>query len=128
MKKLLLTMMAAFAMTVTATHNVIANDVEHYEGAEFENKKEAMKALIETTNKMAALAADETLDVSKMEAIHETSYTTEDAVAYLNKKSKLDDLATKLEEVHISSEEHEADKVRRNFIVYQAELVAFLSE
>lgn len=129
MKNYILIALALFAFVSMPAMTALADDeVEHYEGKDFGSKKEALKALIETSQKMANLAADEELDVSKMEAIHETSYTTENAVAYLNKKSKLDDLGAKLEEVHISSENHEADKLRRNFIIYQAELAAYLAE
>lgn len=128
MKNYILIAMAVFAFASFTTTSLYADEIEHYEGKEFDSKKEAMKALMMTTEKMAIWAAEEDLDVAKMEQIHEISYTTENAVAYLNKKTKLDDLAEKLEAVHISSEDHEADQVRRNFILYQAELATYLSK
>ncbi len=129
MKHYILIAMAVFTFASITPLPVVADDeIDHYEGKEFESKKDAMTALMVTSEKMAMLAAAEDLDVATMEQIHETSYTTENAVAYLNKKTKLDDLAAALEEVHISSEDHEADKVRRNFILYQAELAEYLSE
>ena len=126
MKKIMMVMMAM----VLFTPAVYAEEahIDHYEGKEFKNADAAMDALIETSEKMAILAADENLDVAKMEQIHETSYTTEDAVALLEKEKKIDtkELAEKLEEVHLASEDHEAEKLRRNFIAYQAELNEYL--
>lgn len=108
---------------------VKADDIEHYEGKAFTKKKQALKALRETSAQMAEIAAAETLDVSKMEQIHQISYTTEDAVLFLKKKSKynLTSLAEKLEEVHLASEGHKAGELRRDFITYQAELAHYLA-
>jgi len=79
---------------------------------------------------MADVLDDEQLDVAKMEQVHETSYTTEDAVAYLDKETKanLTILAEKLEEVHLASEDHKADLLRRNYVAYQAELAQYLAK
>lgn len=118
---------AGFVSGGIASEDKSEDKVEHYEGKDFANADEAKKALIETSEKMAAVAADDNLDVGKMEQIHEISYTTENAVAFLNKKSALDDLAAKLEEVHLSSEDHKADNLRRHFIAYQTELVAYFA-
>ena len=132
MKNLLLLLIAIFGLVITLPVTIQAeegaDDVAHYEGKEFQSKKEAMQALTETSTKMAMIAAEETLDVAKMEEIHEISYTTENAVGYLNKKSQLDELAVKLEEVHLSSEDHSADDLRRNYIIYQAELTNYLAK
>jgi len=43
-----------------------------------------------------------------------------------DKKNDVKELAEKLEEVHLASEDHNADDVRRNFIAYQAELNEFI--
>lgn len=127
MKKLI---MVVFALTLISSMAFAGEEtkVDHYEGKKFKTSEEAMDALIETSEKMAEFAAAEELDVTKMEAIHETSYTTEDAVAVLgeDKKNDVKELAEKLEEVHLASEEHDADDVRRNFIAYQAELNEFV--
>ncbi len=124
MKKLTLTIFVLMLFSPA----VLADDVEHYEGKEFENSKAAMEALINTSNVMAEAAAAEDLDAAKMEIIHETSYTTEDAVVMLgkNKKNDVKELAEKLEEVHLASENRKVDEVRRNFITYQAELNEFV--
>lgn len=109
---------------------VMAEDkIDHYEGKAFKNKKEAFQTLKETSAEMAGVASEEVLSIAKMEQIHQTSYTTEDAIAFLNKKSKYDlsDLAAKLEEVHLASEDHKAEELRRDFIAYQAELANYIA-
>jgi len=120
----MLTILAAILLSPAA----FADDVEHYAGKEFKDSKAAMEALINTSTIMAEAAAAKDLNVAKMEVIHETSYITEDAVAVLGKDKKNDvkELAEKLEEVHLASEDHNADDVRRNFIAYQAELNEFI--
>lgn len=112
---------------LTAQAEDQADDIQHYEGKVFTKKKQAIKALKETSAQMAEIVASETLDIAKMEQIHQTSYTTEDAIAFLDKKGKYDlsDLAEKLEEVHLASEDHKAEELRRDFIAYQAELVEY---
>jgi acyl-CoA synthetase (AMP-forming)/AMP-acid ligase II len=132
MKKFIILTLAMFALGASIMPlNAQASDekIDHYEGKEFKNDKAAMMALIETSTAMAAIAADEELDVTKMEQIHETSYTTEDAVKFLTKKSDYDltALAEKLEEVHLASEDHKAEELRRDFILYQAELTSYMA-
>ncbi len=126
----------AFILTLgLAGHNMTVHagerehQVEHYEGKAFTKKKQAMQALIKTSAQMAEIAAAETLNVTQMEQIHQTSYVTEDAVMFLKKKSKynLTPLAEKLEKVHLAAEDHEADMLRRNFILYQAALVHYMA-
>jgi hypothetical protein len=130
--KIIILALSVFALGLSGVNTTVKADdaIDHYEGKEFKNKKEAYKTLKETSAEMAEVAASEKLDVAKMEQIHQTSYTTEDAVAYLAKKNKRDDmkpLAEKLEEVHISSERHLPEKLRRDFIAYQAELMEFIA-
>lgn len=130
MKKLLILSLSIFAIGLGGfAATVKADDVEHYEGKEFKNKKEAFKTLKETSAEMAKIVAEEKLDVAKMEQVHQISYTTEDAIALIDKKDKADlsDLAAKLEEVHLASEGHQADDLRRDFITYQAELVNYIT-
>jgi len=128
MKNILWVMMAGFLVLTPLA--VQADDVDHYAGKDISSKEQAMKTLIDTSAKMADIIGDETLDVTKMEQVHETSYSTEDAVAYLNKETKADLklLAEKLEEVHLASEGHKANELPRDFVAYQAELIKYLAE
>lgn len=128
MKKL--TLLSAALLTVSAVQPQItyASDdtkVDHYEAKEFSNAKEALTALVSTSNAMAALAADTELDGTKMEKIHQISYTTENAVAKLGAGKKL---AAALEEVHLASEEHDTADLKNKFIAYQAALTAYLAK
>ncbi len=104
------------------------NRVDHYEGAQIDNKKEAMELLLQTSKEIAQIASNEDLNETKMEIIHETSYKTEDAVKVLSKKSKFDmtPLAETLEAVHLSSEAHQSEKLRRALILYQVELIEYI--
>lgn len=99
--------------------------VEHYEAKEFANEKDAFAGLISTSKEMASIAADAELDVTKMEKIHQISYTTENAVAKLAAGEKL---AAALEEVHLASEEHDSADLKNKFIAYQAELNGYLAK
>ena len=131
MKKITFTMLAVVAVAVMPIVSVNAEEkVDHYEGKEINTVAQAKTVLVETSQKMADVLDDEQLDIAKMEQVHETSYTTEDAVAYLDKETKanLKILAEKLEEVHLASEDHKADLLRRNYVAYQAELAQYLAK
>lgn len=128
MKKLTLLSTALVALVAFQPHTVYAGDeakVDHYESKEFENKKDALEGLIATSNEMAHIAADAELDGTKMEKIHQISYTTENAVAKLDAGKKLADA---LEEVHLASEEHDPSDLKNKFIAYQAELNSYLAK
>ena len=103
--------------------------VEHYESKEFSNVEDAMVGLVSTSNEMATIAANNDLDVTMMEKIHQISYTTENAVAKLKSESNYDPtpLAEALEEVHLASENHKPLELKNKFIAYQAELNNFLA-
>lgn len=126
MKKLTLLSTALLTFAAYQPQIAFAGDdakVEHYESKEFSNAKEALAGLTTTSNEMAALAADSELDGTKMEKIHQISYTTENAVAKLGAGEKL---AATLEEVHLASEEHDPADLKNKFITYQAELNRYL--
>ena len=129
MKKVVLILFVAMTFGIAVTSVMAEEKTDHYEGQAFNNVEEAKETLVQTSVAMAAVLDDETLDVAKMEQVHETSYTTEDAVAYLDKETKvnLKTLAAKLEEVHLASEDHKADDLRRNYVAYQAELTQYLA-
>ena len=127
MKKSVLLLTAFVALTASRPDIAFAGDetkVDHYEAAKFSNAEEALTALISTSNEMAAIAADAELDGTKIEKIHQISYTTENAVKKLGAGEKL---AAALEEVHLASEEHDAADLKNKFIAYQAELNSYLA-
>ena len=130
MKNILQTILISFLVLTPFTIQASENQkTDHYEGKEFGTAEEARAALISTTQKMAAVINTDTLDVSKMEEVHQISYTTEDALAIVakhNKKYDFEALAEKLEAVHQASEHHKTDILAREFVVYQAELIKYL--
>ena len=124
---------AFFAVTLLLfsafdTRVVYADDaakVDHYEAKTFTNAKEAMSDLISTSIEMAHIAAHDDLNSAQIEDIHQISYTTENAVMYLETDEKL---AAALEELHLASERHDAADLKNKVIMYQAELTAYLAK
>lgn len=128
MKKFALLSAAILASIAIIPHITYAkeeNKVEHYEAKEFSTVEEALAALISTSSTMASITAQEDLDGTGIEQIHQISYTTENAVAKLNAGKSLADA---LEGVHLASEEHDVADLKNKFIVYQAELARYLSQ
>ncbi len=128
MKTLFLLSAAVLTFSAVQPQTVFASEdskVEHYESKEFASAKEALAGLVVTSNEMASIAADAELDGTKMEKIHQISYTTENAVAKLGAGKTL---AAALEEVHLASEEHDPADLKNKFIAYQAELSAYLAK
>ena len=119
--------MAFLALAASRPDITFAGDeakVDHYQAVKFSNAEEALAALVSTSNEMAAIAADAELNGSKIEKIHQISYTTENAVEKLGGGETL---AAALEEVHLASEEHDAADLKNKFIAYQAELNSYLA-
>ena len=130
MKNILQTILISFLVLTPFTVQASEDQkTDHYEGKEFGTAEDARAALIDTTQKMAAVINTDKLDISKMEEVHQISYTTEDALAVVakhNDKHDFSALAEKLEAVHQASEHHKADILAREFVVYQAELIKYL--
>lgn len=124
--KYLLVFSTALVMVTAPAASFAGNDakVAHYEAKEFANEQDALVGLVSTSGEMAAIAAEAKLDGTKMEKIHQISYTTENAVAKLGAGEKL---AAALEEVHLASEEHDPADLKNKFIAYQAELNSYLA-
>jgi len=128
MKPLLLLTAAVLTFSAAQPQLARASDeakVDHYEAKEFSNAKDALTGLVSTSKAMASVAAEKELDGTKMEKIHQISYTTENAVAKLGAGEKL---AAALEEVHLASEEHDPVDLKNKFIAYQAELNSYLAQ
>ncbi|MFK7839098.1 MAG: DUF6746 family protein [Bdellovibrionales bacterium] len=128
MKKLTLLTAALLTFAAAQSNNAYAGDdakLDHYESTKFDTKEDALTGLIATSNEMAAIAAAAELDGTKMEKIHQISYTTENAVATLGAGKEL---AAALEEVHLASEEHDPLDLKNKFIAYQAELNSYLAQ
>jgi len=128
MKTLFLLPAAVLTFSAVQPQTAYSSDdakIEHYESTEFSSKEDALKGLITTSSEMADIAADAELNSTKMEKIHQISYTTENAVAKLDAGEKL---AAALEEVHLASEAHDTTNLKNKFITYQAQLNAYLAK
>lgn len=128
MKNSILLLAIFVALTSSQPNTAFAGDetkIDHYEAVKFSNSEEALTALLSTSNEMAVIAANTELDGTKIEKIHQISYTTENAVKKLGAGEKL---AAALEEVHLASEEHDAADLKNKFIAYQAELNNYLAK
>jgi hypothetical protein len=105
MKKLL----TAACLALTFSAPALATDVDHFEAKESKTLKEAVANFSEYNSKLEKVLEGELTPVA-MNEIHELTYTIENALAKINEE--FDELALTLEEIHLSSERMETDKVR----------------
>lgn len=89
--------------------------VEHYAGKEVESKQAAVKILHTYNARLEERLAGD-LSPKTMTAIHEMSYTMENALAKLD--GDLDGAAQSLERMHLASERLEKDAVQRHARAY----------
>ena len=105
MKQLLTVTCVALAFSAPA----FATDVDHFEAKESKTLKEAVANFSEYNSKLEKVLEGELTPVA-MNEIHELTYTIENALGKINEE--FDELAVTLEEIHLSSERMETDKVR----------------
>ena len=110
-------LIAAGPAQAGSEHDEHADDerVEHFEGKEVENREEAVTILREYNARLEDRLAGQ-LTPKTMTAIHEMSYTMENALAELD--GDLDGAAQSLERMHLSSERMETDAVKRHARAY----------
>jgi hypothetical protein len=89
---------------------------DHYAAEPSETLAEAVENFAEYNGMLADVLAREDLTVADMERIHELTYTLEVALAKINEH--LSALPATLEEVHLSSEDHDAETVRAKAAAY----------
>jgi len=128
MRKTALIVTALLSVAVFQPQVTFASDeikIDHYGAKEFANTEEALAGLLSTSNEMASIVAAAELDATKMEQIHQISYTTENALAKIGVDKAL---VAALEEVHLASEEHDPVDLKNKFIAYQAELNTYFAK
>ena len=98
--------------------------INHYEGKEFASQKQALETLKQKNDEITAIISNVPITMSNLESIHEITYIMEDAIAVLSKDSQHDFtvLSETLENVHLNSENHRADKTKDYFTALQPEL------
>ena len=85
---------------------------DHYRGEASETLEQAVKNFSEYNGKLeAVLAAEGKMDLEQMDAIHQLTYTLENALEKIRKD--LDGLAETLEQVHVASEHADEETVRK---------------
>ena len=84
-------------------------DVDHFEGKPARDLKQAVANLRAYSKKLESRINGDELSAEDMHAIHEMSYTLENALQRLD--HELDDIAENLEAVHLASERQDHDTV-----------------
>lgn len=90
--------------------------VDHYEGEAAESLSEALVHLAENNQRLAAMIDSEALTPAELNEIHQLTYTLENALERI--RSEVVDIAQTLEEVHLGSEQADAQHVRERAQAY----------
>lgn len=83
---------------------------DHYEAKSSETLEQAVQNFSEYNKKLVEVLSREKLSDSDMEEVHRLTYTLEVALAKINEE--MSGIVNTLEEVHLSSEERNAAKLR----------------
>ncbi|MCA1806064.1 MAG: hypothetical protein LC646_12220 [Xanthomonadaceae bacterium] len=83
---------------------------DHFKGLPANTLEEAVRNFSEHNHKLEAVLTQDTLTSRELFAIHELTYTLENALERIN--TELEALAETLEEVHVASETADTETVR----------------
>jgi len=132
--KYLLSFFALFiAMNVAPTHASAEQRVSHYEAVEPKTQKEALSLLHSKIDAIRKVLKTEVLGTTELEAIHEISYSLEEAVDALNKDAEqkyqtiLKEMGDAIQRIHFLSEHHEGAKIRASFADLEKTEAAYLA-
>lgn len=107
-KHILLSTLLTFSLSPLTS---LAEDrIDHYQGTTVATLEEAVKVFSEQNQKLQSLIESETLTAESLNAIHQLTYTLENALGKVN--HELNTLADTLEEVHLASETGNAEKTK----------------
>lgn len=109
MRKQTLALLTCAALTLPMPS--FAGEVEHFEGKESTNLKEAVTNFSEYNKKLEKVLAGD-LTPEAMNEVHQLTYTLENALGKINEE--FDGLAETLEEIHLASERADTDGVASN--------------
>ncbi|MDK8462412.1 DUF6746 family protein [Marinobacter sp. SS13-12] len=109
MRKQTLALLTCAALTLPMSS--LAEEVEHFEGKESANLKEAVVNFSEYNRKLEKVLAGD-LTPEAMNEIHQLTYTLENALGKINEQ--FDGLAETLEEIHLASERADTEAVASN--------------
>ena len=115
MKNLIKSAVLAVSLAVAGVAVADAERPDHFKGVASPDLQTAVANFSEYNNRLeTALAAE--LTNENLQAIHELTYTLENALEKIN--SELEELAETLEEVHIASETYKRDDLQKVAPVY----------
>jgi len=86
--------------------------LDHYQGLRAETLVEALQHLTEYNAQLAPLLAQSSLSLAELDAIHQLTYTIENALERIG--SEVHELAELLESVHVASEQGDPATVLRD--------------
>ncbi len=89
---------------------------DHYEGKTAHSLDAAFENLAETNILIAKLIADGEMESEELAELHELTYTAENSLEKVTEE--LEALKEVLEEIHLSSEDFDSDKVMERTPVY----------
>jgi len=92
------------------------NRVDHFKGLPSETFSEAVRHFSSHNEKLAELLARDELDIEVLVAIHEVTYTLENALEKIN--DELSELAETLEALHVASETADFEGARKHGQAY----------
>lgn len=101
-----------------ATPSLASDRVEHYGAKSAATLEEAVANFTEYNDKLAAILELEGIEGTDLEAIHELTYTLENALERM--REDMDGLAETLEALHLASEDHDEAVAREHGATYLA--------
>lgn len=102
--------LAATALSFGVVSISVAESGDHFAGKSAENLQQAVSNFNKGNARLEKMLGKQQLTREDMAAIHELTYTLENALARIN--ADLGELAVTLEEVHLGSEDNDADRVK----------------
>ncbi|PWG61330.1 DUF6746 family protein [Spiribacter halobius] len=102
----------ALAGLLAASGAAVADEVDHYEAQPSRTLEEALTNLAEYNDRLSAIMEKDELTPDDLDAIHQLTYTLENALARFN--TEVEGMAVNLEEVHLASERLDRETLREH--------------
>ncbi|QJD59727.1 hypothetical protein HG264_12835 [Pseudomonas sp. gcc21] len=98
-------------LIASASSSLMATErPDHFKGEAAETLPQAVSNFSEYNEKLSALVEKDELTAAELHQVHELTYTLENALGKI--QSELAELAETLEEVHVASEQSDAETVK----------------
>lgn len=103
--------LAAAVLSFSLMNISYADPIQHFQGKDAESLAQAVSNFNKGNQRLEKMLKQDSLSTADIAAIHELTYTLENALAKIN--TDLDQLALTLEEVHLGSEDNDAARVKK---------------